>query len=38
VYAILEGEATIAARIVGLDPGLGVFHVTSSTATHCPLT
>lgn len=26
LYAILEGEATIAARIVGLDPGLGVLH------------
>lgn len=25
-YAILEGEAPIAARIVGLDPGLGVLH------------
>ncbi|MEP6638751.1 MAG: CRISPR-associated endonuclease Cas1 [Chloroflexota bacterium] len=25
-YAILEAEATIAARIVGLDPGLGVLH------------
>lgn len=27
LYAILETEATIACRIVGLDPGLGVFHV-----------
>lgn len=26
VYAILEGEASIAARVVGLDPGLGVLH------------
>jgi CRISPR-associated endonuclease Cas1 len=26
LYALLEGEATIAARIVGLDPGLGVLH------------
>lgn len=26
VYAILEGEASIAARLVGLDPGLGVMH------------
>lgn len=26
LYAVLEGEATIAARIVGLDPGLGVLH------------
>ncbi len=26
LYAILEGEASIAARIVGLDPGLGVLH------------
>lgn len=26
LYAILEGEAAIAARIVGLDPGLGVIH------------
>ena len=26
LYAILEGEAAIAARIVGLDPGLGVLH------------
>jgi CRISPR-associated endonuclease Cas1 len=26
LYAILEGEATIAARVVGLDPGLGVLH------------
>jgi CRISPR-associated endonuclease Cas1 len=26
LYSILEGEAAIAARIVGLDPGLGVFH------------
>jgi CRISPR-associated endonuclease Cas1 len=26
LYAILEAEATIAARIVGLDPGLGVLH------------
>ena len=27
LYALLEGEATLAARIVGLDPGLGVMHV-----------
>jgi CRISPR-associated endonuclease Cas1 len=27
LYAILESEATIAARIVGFDPGLGVFHL-----------
>jgi CRISPR-associated endonuclease Cas1 len=26
VYAILEAEASIAARVVGLDPGLGVLH------------
>jgi CRISPR-associated endonuclease Cas1 len=26
LYAILEAEATIAARVVGLDPGLGVLH------------
>ena len=26
LYAILEGEAAIAARVVGLDPGLGVLH------------
>jgi CRISPR-associated endonuclease Cas1 len=26
VYALLEGEATLAARVVGLDPGLGVLH------------
>lgn len=26
LYAILEGEASIAARVVGLDPGLGVIH------------
>jgi CRISPR-associated endonuclease Cas1 len=26
LYAILEGEATLAARVVGLDPGLGVLH------------
>jgi CRISPR-associated endonuclease Cas1 len=26
LYALLEGEATIAARVVGLDPGLGVLH------------
>jgi CRISPR-associated endonuclease Cas1 len=26
LYALLEGEATIAARIVGLDPGLGLLH------------
>ncbi len=26
LYAILEGEATIAARIVGLDPGIGLLH------------
>jgi CRISPR-associated endonuclease Cas1 len=25
-YALLEGEATLAARVVGLDPGLGVLH------------
>jgi CRISPR-associated endonuclease Cas1 len=25
-YAVLEGEASIAARVVGLDPGLGVLH------------
>lgn len=27
LYAVLETEATIALRIVGLDPGLGIFHV-----------
>jgi hypothetical protein len=26
LYALLEGEATIAARVVGMDPGLGVLH------------
>jgi CRISPR-associated endonuclease Cas1 len=26
LYAILEGEAALAARAVGLDPGLGVLH------------
>ncbi len=26
LYAILESEASIAARVVGLDPGLGVLH------------
>jgi hypothetical protein len=26
LYAILEAEATIAARLVGLDPGLGILH------------
>ena len=26
LYAILEGEASIAARIVGLDPGIGLLH------------
>ena len=26
LYALLEGEAAIAARIVGLDPGLGILH------------
>jgi CRISPR-associated endonuclease Cas1 len=26
LYALLESEATIAARVVGLDPGLGVLH------------
>jgi hypothetical protein len=26
LYAILEAEATIAARVVGLDPGLGLLH------------
>lgn len=26
LYSLLEGEATLAARIVGLDPGLGVLH------------
>jgi CRISPR associated protein Cas1 len=26
LYALLEGEATIAARVVGLDPGLGLLH------------
>jgi CRISPR-associated endonuclease Cas1 len=25
-YALLEAEATLAARVVGLDPGLGVLH------------
>ncbi|MDQ3690973.1 MAG: CRISPR-associated endonuclease Cas1 [Chloroflexota bacterium] len=27
LYALLEAEATLAARIIGLDPGLGVMHV-----------
>ncbi len=26
LYALLEGEASVAARIVGLDPGMGVLH------------
>ena len=26
LYALLEAEATLAARLVGLDPGLGVLH------------
>jgi len=26
-YAILETETTIACRIIGLDPGIGIFHV-----------
>lgn len=26
LYALLEAEATLAARVVGLDPGLGVMH------------
>jgi CRISPR-associated endonuclease Cas1 len=26
LYALLEGEAAIAARIVGLDPGIGLLH------------
>jgi len=26
LYALLEGEAALAARMVGLDPGLGVLH------------
>jgi CRISPR-associated endonuclease Cas1 len=26
LYALLEGEATIAARVVGLDPGIGLLH------------
>ena len=26
LYSLLEGEATLAARTVGLDPGLGVMH------------
>ncbi len=26
LYALLEGEAAIAARVVGLDPGLGLLH------------
>lgn len=26
LYALLEGETTIAARVIGLDPGLGVMH------------
>jgi CRISPR-associated protein Cas1 len=26
LYALLESEATLAARTVGLDPGLGVMH------------
>jgi CRISPR-associated endonuclease Cas1 len=31
LYALLEGEATIAARLVGLDPGLGVMHADQLT-------
>jgi CRISPR-associated endonuclease Cas1 len=27
LYAVLETEATIAAQVVGLDPGLGVYHL-----------
>ncbi len=27
LYAILESEAAIAARTMGLDPGMGIFHV-----------
>jgi CRISPR-associated endonuclease Cas1 len=27
LYALVESEVTLAARIVGLDPGLGIFHV-----------
>jgi CRISPR-associated endonuclease Cas1 len=27
LYALLEAEATLAARIIGLDPGIGVMHV-----------
>jgi hypothetical protein len=30
LYSILETEAIIAARTMGLDPGLGVFHVDSA--------
>lgn len=33
LYALLEGEATLAARVVGRDPGLGVLHADHSTAT-----
>src|SRR3954447_10985039 len=30
LYALLESEATLAARIAGLDPGLGIFHVDAA--------
>jgi CRISPR-associated endonuclease Cas1 len=30
LYALLEAEATLAARIVGLDPGLGLMHADQS--------
>jgi CRISPR/Cas system-associated endonuclease Cas1 len=30
LYALLEAEPTLAARIVGLDPGLGVMHVNQA--------
>jgi CRISPR-associated endonuclease Cas1 len=30
LYALLEAEATLAARVIGLDPGLGVMHADQS--------
>ena len=31
LYALLEAEASMAARVVGLDPGLGVLHADQSS-------
>jgi hypothetical protein len=38
VYAILEGEASIAARVVGLDPGSASSTQIRATATRLPRT